>query len=261
MIDWHNAQVFWALVQRDLIMIKKRLSSTLLTGVIQITTSVVLFGRLFPTMGVSDQLIAPLFIGQACFQMFFLGNAMGFRTIYDIKYSRFIDYRLTLPLPKRWLFGATLLYFVIETTIITLPLLLLGTIFLAPQFAGAQPNWLIFIITYFQVLCMYGLMFMSLSYYYTPEWYMNNIFPRRLTLLIGISPVFYTWFKAYAFSPNASLIVLASPLTYAFEGMRVALLGGPNYISPLYCIPMLALFSGVFCALLAYGIKKRLDPV
>ena len=256
-----NFRVFLALLHRDLIMIRKRLKSTLLTGFIQLFTGIMIFGKLFPEMGVPKTLIAPLYLGQMCIQMFFLGNAMGFRMIYDLKYTRFIDYRLTLPLPKRWLFATNIVYFMLETMIITLPLLTLGIIILAPQFDLQHPSWLLFVITYFLILLLYALLFLSISFYYEPDWYMSNIFPRRLTILLGISPLFYLWYQAYSISSMLGLIMLLSPITYAAEGIRSTILGNEKYIAWYFCIPMILVFCGLFTLLLKVGIKKRLDPV
>ncbi len=253
--------VFLVLVRRDLIMIRKRLRGLFITGIIQLAVAVILFGKLFPTMGIPAEMIAPLYLGSMCAQMLFLGNTMGFRNVYDIKYHRVIDYHITLPIPKRWLFASSIVYFVIESLIITLPLMTLGIIWLAPQFHMAQPNFIAFALVYLISLIFFGLMFLALSFYYEPNWFMENLWPRRISILLGLSPIFFLWKKVYAFSPKVALSMLISPLTYPVEGLRSTLLGSDNYIAWYLCIPAIIFFSYLATILLTVGVKKRLDPV
>ncbi len=260
-INLNYFRVYLALVRRDLLVIKQRLRGAFMDSSVQLAMHILLYGNLLPIMGMSSALIAPLFIGSQANSMFFLGMGFGIRTLFDIKFSHFIDYRITLPLPKRWMFASYITYFVIEGLIITGPLLTLGIIMLGSSFRMVAPNIPLFILTYIMSLTLYGLLFLGFSLYYQFDWFMENLWPRRLTFLFSFSPVFTVWKQVNSFAPGLAKIMLFSPLTYSCEGLRATLIGGPQYIPAYVCIPMLALWIGLGTLFVARGISKRLDPV
>jgi hypothetical protein len=259
-----NKQYFYtylALVQRDAWVIRQRLAHAIINATVRVLVNVIEFGGLFPAMGVPQDLIAPLFVGSIAMQLLFQGMGFGIRTLFDIKFERFIDYHMTLPLPKRWLFASYITYFCIEAAIVTLPLFSIGIVLLSDSFQSTTPNYPLFIIIYLMTLVFNGLLFLGLSLYYQFDWFMQNLWPRRLTFLLMLSPLFFVWHKAREFSPKAALIMLASPLTYSAEGLRATLIGGSEYIPAHLCILGLGVAILLAIGFTARGINKRLDPV
>lgn len=254
-------RIYLSLVRRDVLVIRQRMVHALINATVRVLVNVVEFGGLFPAMGVPHDLIAPLFIGSIALQLMFQGMGFGIRMLFDIKFTRFIDYHMTLPLPKRWLFASYVTYFCMEAAIVTLPLFSIGIILLGDSFKAVAPNYPLFLLIYFMTLTFNGLLFLGLSLYYDYDWFMQNLWPRRLTFLLMMSPLFFVWHKAREFSPRAALAMLASPLTYSAEGLRATLIGGPLYIPAHFCI--LGLGVGIVLAIgfAARGIHKRLDPV
>ncbi len=252
---------YLALVRRDLRVIRKRFRGALIDAGVQVMISVIVFGGLFPTMGVPTFLISPLFVGSIAMQLMFIGVGFGLRNVFDIKFTRFIDYRMTLPLPKRWLFASYITYFCMEASIVSVPPLTIGIVLLGPKFQIISPNWLLFIFVYLLTLILYGLLFLGMSLYYKFEWFMQNMWPRRFTFLLMLSPMFFVWYRVYEFAPRAAYMMLLSPLTYTAEGMRATLIGGPLYIPGLYCAGAIVFWIGVFVWFVSEGVKKRLDPV
>jgi ABC-type polysaccharide/polyol phosphate export permease len=100
---------------------------------------------------------------------------------------------------------------------------------------------------------------LALSFSY--QWYMDNIWPRILSPLLCLGAVFFTWHGINLFSPRIAQLTLLNPFTYVAEGIRQGLLGGTEYLPFTYCVPAVFLALVVVVGLLAYGIKKRLDPV
>ncbi len=249
------------LVRRDAVVIQQRLTHALINATVRVLVSVIEFGGLFPAMGVPHDLVAPLFIGAIAMQLLFQGMGFGIRTLFDLKFNRFIDYHMTLPLPKRWLFASYITYFCMEAAIVTLPLFSIGIILLSDAFQSISPNYPLFIVIYMMTLIFNGLLFLGLSFYYQFDWFMQNLWPRRLTFLLMLSPLFFVWHKAREFSPKASLIMLASPLTYSAEGLRATLIGGTNYIPVHFCILGLGVSILFAIGFAARGITNRLDPV
>ncbi len=261
LINTHYFFTYLALVRRDISVIRQRLRGAFINASVRVVTDVVVFGGLFPAMGVPEELISPLFVGSVALQFLFQGMAFALRIIFDIRFTRFIDYRLTLPLPKRWLFASYITYFCMEAAIVTLPLFTLGILLLGDKFHIVAPNWFLFVVIYLMSLIFYGIMFLGLSLYYEFDWFMQNLWPRRLTFLLMLSPTFFVWYKAYEFAPYTAYSMLIVPLTYVAEGLRATLIGGPGYIPAYACILALFIWISLFIWFAACGIKKRLDPV
>lgn len=252
---------YLALVRRNMLVIRQRMMHAVINATVRIMIDVVEFGGLLPAMGVPNELISPLFVGSIALQLIFQGMGFGLRTVFDIKFTRFIDYHITLPLPKRWLFASYVTYFCMESAIITLPLFTIGILLLGDKFQAVAPNYLLFFVIYFMTLIFNGILFLGLSLYYEFSWFMQNLWPRRLTFLLMLSPTFFVWEKAYTFSPYAACAMLVSPLTYSAEGLRATLIGGPLYIPAYICIGGLAVWIAIGIGFTARGIQKRLDPV
>jgi hypothetical protein len=252
---------YLALIRRNLIVIRKRLRSACINAGVRVIMDVIEFGGLLPAMGVPLELVGPLFLGSITLQLLFQGMGFGLRVMFDVRFTRFIDYHMTLPLPKRWLFASYVTYFCIEVVIITLPLFTVGILLLGDNFQVIAPHWLLFCIVYLMSLIFFGLLFLGAAFYYQYDWFMQNLWPRRLSLLLLLSPTFFVWHKAFTFSPYAAYAMLAIPITYIAEGLRATLIGGPDYISAYICIGMLSIWIALAIILVQRGVYKRLDPV
>ena len=259
--EYRYFRIYKALVARDFIVIKKRYAKVIIDSMVQLILTVFLFGSFFPLFGVPPHFIAPLFIGSQAINMFFFGMNFGLRNLFDLQHNRFIDYRLTLPLPKRWLFASYITYFICETFALYAPLFTIGILLLGPKFRIVHTSPLFFILISLITLCFYGIFFLALSFHYEYDWFMQNVWPRRLSILFVFSPLSFLWKSAYSFSPKLAVLMLLSPLTYAIEGLRGAIIGTKQFLSPLVCISMLCFFLGLAILFLAQAIKRRLDPV
>ncbi len=256
-----NLRIFLALLHRDLLVLKQKWRGMIIDSVVPLVAQVILFGKLFPLLGMPASFIAPLYLGSITGFSFFFGFSLGLRIVFDIQYTRFIDYHMSLPLPKRWLFAQYVTYFMIETAAVTLPLILLGIILLGKSFTIVVTSWPLFFVSYILMLLFFGTFFLALSFHYDFDWFRENLWPRRLTPLFTLSANFFVWKSIYAFSPWISYLFLLNPVTYLAEGLRATLIGGDAFISPSICIPMTCIFITLAVLLLCVGIHKRLDPV
>lgn len=257
-----NISIFWVLIARDIKVLKQRLRDLVIDGLILVCVTVLVFGHFLPLLGMPKSLIAPIFLGNSLsFFLTSLGYNFANRMVYDLKFDRFIEYFLTLPLPKRWLFGYFITSFIMETTIITLPLVTLGIVLLGNNFGPIHGNFFIFLAVYFLVLLFWALFFLGSSFICSYQWFKNNMWARRITPLFIFSPAFFTYKKISLIMPTLAKLILLNPLTYLVEGLRAALLGGADYLPLSVCI------MGTIAAIVAmslrlyYGFHKQLDPV
>ena len=260
MID--QVRIFYALVQRDMHVLKKNLRSKMIDASILTITNVIVFGKLFPIIGVPSRFIAPLFLGNGLIMMLIsFGYGFAIRIVYDIKFTRFIDYHMTMPLSKFWLFLSYIVSFVIETLIITIPLIIVGIFLLRDFFATMNGSWIIFFGVYVLCLILTATLFLSASFYYDFDWFRNNLWARRLFPLFLLSTLSITWKDLVALIPRMSLFIKLNPLTLFAESLRASLLGGSEFLPLGFCIVGLVVWIIVFIWAFNVGVTKRLDPV
>lgn len=260
-MSYNNFRIFCALVHRDLYMIKKRFRQLMIDSATQLILQIVYIGSLLPIMGVSLSMVAPLYLGTAMAQIIFLGMNFGILNLFDIREGHLIYYRLTLPIPKRWLFASYIVHFMILISLLMVPLILFGIILLGSKFVLVNPSWLGLVLVFLLSTIVIGALFIGLSFYYDFPWFMANLWPRRLTFLFSFGPIFFTWRSIKSFAPNLAYFMLLNPLTYVAEGMRSALLNATGYIPVYCCIGALIIFALLLIAFMTFGIKKRMDPV
>ncbi len=259
--EYMYARICLQMLKRDLAVIAKRSKQLLLDSIMPLVSQVLIYGIFFPMLGMSRELIAPMFLGAVAFFIVFMGYSYALRVIFTIEFNKFFYYFVTLPLPKRWLMLRYILSGVIELCILATPLLIIGIWCLSSSFAAISPRYGLFILFYIVLQFFYSTLFLSLGVYYRYKWFSHNIFPRRLTPLFCISPIFAVWGMIYQKFPVMAKLMLLNPFTYVSEGIRSAYIGGNAYISVYICIVALLCFIAMQLLLMSYGLKKRIDPV
>src|ERR1041385_5956068 len=117
----HNILVYKALIGRGFYVLRKKLLDAFVNGIILLLMQVLVFGYLFPLMGMSPAYSAPLFIGTVVQMINNLFYNFGMSIVFDLDRQRFIDYRMSLPTTKVWLFASYVTNHVVEGIITTLP--------------------------------------------------------------------------------------------------------------------------------------------
>lgn len=257
----NNFSIFCALIKRDIKVFSSELIDTIIDGIVLIFTEVLLFGHFLPLMGMPAADIAAMYVGSVVFVLFFLGENLSIRHVFDLKHERFIDYHLLLPISRPWLFAHYIISFIIEAFLISSFLLLFGLMLLGNKFAIVELHWIGLAIIYFLSLIFFGIFFLLLSFISGFEWFMDNVWPRILSPLYAFGCTVFTWNKVNELSPWLGKLCLLNPLTYVSEGLRAALIGGSEFISLKICITMTIFFIALFSCYLAYSIYKQLDPV
>jgi ABC-type polysaccharide/polyol phosphate export permease len=256
-----NARIFCALIQRDMKVFGSKFKDAFIDGMCVVMLQVIMCGYLLPQMGMKPSLIAPLYISTFVLMLFTIGFSQSLRMVFDIKFNRYVDYLITLPLPKTWLFSTYIFSFMLETFLTTLPLITIGIFTLRQHFPLDQIQWLAFLAFYLLSLLFMSVFILALALSFSYQWYMDNIWPRILSPLLCIGAIFFTWHGINQFSPRMAQLTLFNPFTYIAEGIRTGLLGGSEYLPFTYCVPAVGLALVGAVLLLARGIKHRLDPV
>ncbi len=257
----NNISIFLVLLQRDLKALSKTLKSRLIDNLFILTVDVLLFGWMLPLLGMPAERIAPFFVSSIILQISILSYTIAKNRNYDLRFARFIDYQLTLPISKKWLFAEKILYSVIEISTIIVPVFFLGLFALRNKFVIIHTNWIALVLIYFFSIFVLSLLYGYFAFAYSYQWFGNNLFIRRLSPMSTFSSGFVPWKVIYPVYPWLAWAALFSPLTYMGEGIRTAMIGGDAFLSLPLCFGMLSVFSLIIIPLFAWGVKTRLDPV
>lgn len=253
-----NFQIAFALLQKDMKVLFSKFRSTIIDCIFPLITQIITFGYLFPLLGVAQSKIGPMYIGSALSLFLQLGFSIGVRMMASIETTRFIDYLITLPLPKHWFIAQSILSGIIEMGIVIMPLLFTSLLVLPITFAI---KWFQFSIIFLCTGLFFSSLFLATSYLYDFNWFFDNLWPRRLVPLWWFGAGLFVWQQVYEFSPLLGYLFLLNPITYVAEGLRSALLPGNHYISVPYCAAALIVFSIINYMLIMRGMRKKLDPI
>lgn len=256
-----NFGVFAALMRRDLKIIKKTIGKDIIDGGILCLLQVLIFGKLLPIMGMPIASIGPLYLVNICQILFLLGFNLAFNLVFDLKFDRFIQYHFTLPINKKWLFGQYVCSFMVKCITISLPLVSMGLFLLRDVIVLTHANWLAFALIYATSMVFFALLFLTLSFRYEFKWFLDNIWPRRLSPLFLLSASFFPWYKVQAFSKFFGYLFLLNPITYITEGFRRTLLADTNYLPFWLCLSVICLAIMCLIFVLNRAMIKRLNPV
>lgn len=259
-----HLNIFWALIRRDLKVFRFKLKDLLIDSLILLVIQVLNFGYFYPFLGMPENYIAPLFIGTALVEFLF---HQGFMFSESIAYmiprrgTSLMEYHLTLPLPKCWLFASYIVSFMIEKIAATLPLIILGVYILDKPFAQAEGSWFIFGLVYLLSVFFFGLFFLTIAFMYDYDWFRINVWSRRLSFFFNLSAMYLLWHVVYKTSTFFGILFLFNPFTHVTEALRASLLGGSTYIPLSISVPSVIVAMVICCILLNKKIYIQLDPV
>lgn len=256
-----NMAIFAALLRRDLYVLSKNFTGVLIDSAIVVTVEVLLFGRFFPLLGMQQTWVPFLYLGSSTSFVFYRAYSASLKQAFDFQFNRVIDYHITLPLPYPWLLAKMIVFFIIETLVIATPVVGFGMYILQDQFAAANPCWPLFVGVYLLSLIFFGAFFLALCLHYSFDYFCNDIWPRRLSIMFCISVFFVSWYATYQFSHKIALLLLLNPTTYAVEAIRASIMGNGQYLTLIVSLPMLCLAIMASWYLLIRAARTRLDPV
>ena len=253
--------IFSALLSRDIKWMMHNFTNTMIDCLGPLITQIITFGYLFPLFGMEKSMVGAVYLGSILNLFVQLGYALVLKIAFDLNANRFIDYHLTLPLPKKWLFSSYIISHMIETALVTIPLIFGGILFLQQYIPLANINWIGFMCVFIAMLAFLSTFFLMLGYSFKLSWILDNIWPRILVPMWLFSAGLVPFKTVYAWWPQLGYVMLLSPITHISEGLRSSLIGTDNYISWEYCVIPLLLWTVLNIFLLTNRIYKRLDPV
>lgn len=218
-------------------------------------------GYVLPKMGMAADYGAFIAISMLIIMASFTAWSAANVLAADFETTRSINYELTLPLPYWMIHAKIVLAFALKAAVFNVMSLIIGKIILLNTFSFTNFNLLKFVFIY-GTACIFFAAFAvwAAAFAGSVERFMN--LELRVTgPLFFICGYSFSWHVLNAISPVMAIVMLLTPWIYAYEGVRVAILGQAGYLDYWICVGALMLFIGIFGALGLWLFKKRLDCI
>ena len=179
----------------------------------------------------------------------------------DFETTRSINYDLTLPLPYWMIYAKLVLAFALKAALFNVISLIIGKIILLDAFSFANFDPVKFIFIYSVACIFFGAFAVwAASLAGAVDKFMN--LELRITgPLFFICGYSFSWAILNGISPLMGTLMLFTPWIYAYEGVRVTILGPAGYLNYWLCLGALILFIVLFSAHGLWLFRKRLDCI
>ena len=178
--------------------------------------------------------------------------------LFDLENKRYIDYQIIILNPLLVLIER-ILFISLLCFVLVAPYYPIAKLFLPSYIDTSNTNWLgVMLIIYFGSLACSAYHLMATCMLKNAN-SITSLWKRYNSPMIDFGGMWVPWFILYKFSPMLGTLAYLNPLMYFSDGIKQALIGGPEFFSIAVCIPMLALFSIVFTIIAFFVFKKRVD--
>jgi ABC-2 type transport system permease protein len=201
-----------------------------------------------------------LFAGNVIIPLMGTAFHMAFEVFFDLLGNKFITYQTTILRPELVIL-ARILFAWILIFCLMLPFYPLGKLFLGSFLDTSATNW------FYIALVLLASSLMCVSYHMLAAVYFTKISQIELLWARINLPMFTLggfWIPRniiYKFSPTLGTLLYLNPVIYVTEGLRQAMIGGPQFLPLWVCITALFGFSFIFILLTWYTFKKRIDHI
>lgn len=254
-----QARIIWALVRRDIFVLRQGLRDDLINSTVKVSAMYFALGVLSPYLGFTITIARDVMIGAIVSVFLSRGFVAAVTDSFDMSEARFIDYKKTLPVSTSGLLLAYLCSYVITLLVSTLPLFILMKVYLGSFMPLGGIQWISLIIIYFASMIFVSAFFLSIILCVSFEWFRFNIWQRILIPLNSFGCLMFAWKRLYGFSPLFARSLLLNPFTFICEGLRAALFGNDAYISVYYCVPAVCLWAAIAVWVLLSYVRKRIE--
>ena len=178
--------------------------------------------------------------------------------LFDLETTKYIDYQIIILNPLLVLIERAFFISVLCFVLVA-PYYPIAKLFLPSYLDTSSTNWLnVMLIIYFGSLACSAYHLMATCILKSSN-NITSLWKRFNSPMIDFGGMWIPWFILHKFSPLLGALAYLNPLMYFSDGMKQALVGGPEFFSIAVCVPMLFLFSVVFLTVAFFVFKKRVD--
>lgn len=256
-----NMRVFYALLVRDLYLLKSGLFDNLLDSSIIVGVSYMLYGKLLPSMGTSSALITPTFFGILAIILVNLSYDRTMADAIDFDTSRTIQYQALTPLPSNLLPLKFIMSYVIDIFLAAVPVMVLGRLVFGPLLVLERCNIPLFLIVYFLGAAFMSTLLLTVATAKSFTWFAYRTWPFILLPFTCLGCFYYPLQAVEKVLPWLACIIRWFPTTSIVEGMRGSMINGDAYLPVYECIIRLMVYTSLLYLVLCKNMRKRFDLV
>jgi hypothetical protein len=254
-----KASIFWWLLLRDIKSLQSLIIGGIIDGFIWAATNILIFQYILPYFGITNSFGSFIWAGTIITVGFFESANFAHDLVNDIATSKIIEYHLTLPIPAWLLLIKIALGIAINCMALSIFIVPLGKLLLWDSLSFNNFSILKFIALFFSANLFFGVVSVWIGSWARDGSRFAYVRRRFFNPFWAFGGYQFTWAVLAQAYPRLSLLALANPLTYAFEGMRSATLGAEGYLPFWICLVMLWVFIIIFGIWAYLWLKKRLD--
>jgi hypothetical protein len=256
-----SVRIFGWLLWRDIIVLKANLPNRVIDAAIWSINNIIISTFILPAFGITSQFGLLIWVGTIVTMAYFEGGYAAQELVADRAGNYHIGYLLTLPIPAWLLFvkigcGIALNCMVLSFFMIPVGKLILGSkIDLSALHIGR------FILIFLAINLFCGFFGVWTFSWAKSSTRFSEVWRRVFNPLWTFGGYQFTWFVLYNTFPTLAFLTLLNPLTYAFEGLRSAMLGSAPFLPFWFSLSMLLAWSLALLWWSVLWLKKLLDYV
>ena len=252
-----NGRVFWALLVRDLVVVRRELVSFLLRTTMQPLMFTVVFGFLLPRMGFMQRgYTSALLPGLLAISLAFAAvQSVALPMVADFGFTREIEDRLLAPVDTRLVAFEKVVSGAIQGMLSALFVLPVARLIMGPVEGLTVSH-------FGEVLAVVALGSLAFSAFglflgtVSEGAQIGLLFALIVAPMIMFGCAYYPW-KLLDRAPALQIAVLINPLTYVAEGMRAVLTPDKPHMGLPWVLAALAVTTGAFWRLGLRTFMKR----
>ncbi len=253
--------IFKSLLQTDLLLLNQTIKDKLIDLFIWIITMVLVNTYLMPAFGLSQSysgfLIASLIGSAGLFEVY----ASATNLIGDFSGINITSYYLTLPMPSWLVWIEKMIFFTINTTVISILILPISKLLVWNSFSLAQFSLFKFAIVFLLSNIFSAAFALWVTTRIPGMEQIGSVWMRFVYPVWFLGGFQYSYQVLHAFNPYLAWLSLANPMLYIMEGMRAAVLGQEGSLNFWLCCVMIIFFTALCMWHGLKRLKQRLDYI
>lgn len=201
-----------------------------------------------------------LYAGNIMLIMLNIAYAMLKPIVFDLENDRFLDYQMGF-LHPRWVLTEHFLFTSLFSMILLFPFYPISKLVLGNYLDTTSTNWMLLLVMVLMgILTCTSYVLCAMSF--IPGSQHIKSFWIRITIpLFFLGGFWIPWAVIKSYSPFLGYALLLNPFMYITEGIKQALISGPEFLPLSICIPTLIVFTTVFYCGALYFFKKKVDHI
>jgi hypothetical protein len=257
--SWH---AFYWRVRCDFYKFTRQIHNTFLDMILPVTILTIVWGYIMPVMGLPHDFGGFVMLGWIVVYSAGLPYwEFGYKMLTDLQGDRMFDYDLTLKMPSWMVYLRLATSWFLQSALHNSLTLVVAKLLLGARFNLSSLIVPKYILVYLLMNFCFGLFAAMVIFRMRVFDQFQRFWSRIVIQSLFLSGLEFPYAIVAKNLPWFSYLLLFSPYTYAYEGIRGSVFGQEGYINYWICLAALAAFAGLFLLLGFRWFRQRLDCV